>query len=76
METTNSYTNDKLEFRQIVLGHIKRICKEMEKESLGRGFVIEMQLRHAKKLFVALNLLLNSKDELVSDKDESEGSVE
>ena len=66
----------------------ERICKELDKESLGRGFVIEMQLRYAKKLFVALNLLLNrndylksavygeDKDELVSDDEESEGSVE
>ena len=66
----------------------ERICKEMNKESLGRGFVIEMQLRYAKKLFVALNLLLNrndylksavygeDKDELVSDDEDSEGDVE
>ena len=27
METTNSYTNEKIEFRQIVLGHIKRILE-------------------------------------------------
>jgi len=66
----------------------ERICKELDKESLGRGFVIEMQLRYAKKLFVALNLLLNrndylksavygeDKDELVSDDEDSEESGE
>jgi len=66
----------------------ERICKELNRESLGKGFVIEMQLRHAKKLFVALNLLLNrndylksavfgeAKDEIVSDEDESEESAE
>lgn len=66
----------------------ERICKETNKEELGRGFVIEMQLRHAKKLFVALNLLLNrndylksavygeGKDELVSDDEDNEGDIE
>jgi len=156
METTNSYTNDKLEFRQIVLGHIKRILElsshelrnttyiinhgnfsdtkyqedtrvsyiqaienlayvlmpyfdneilevydkcekiingwgyevrktlsktferikeETGKEDLGNIFVIEMRLRYAKKLFVALNMLLKRNDYLKSavygeDKDE------
>jgi len=65
----------------------ERICKEMDKESLGRGFVIEMKLRYVKDLFIALNLLLNrndylksvvygeDKDELVSG-EEDEGSEE
>lgn len=52
-----------------------RICKALNKESLGAGFVIEMKLRYAKKMFVALNLLLNRNDYLKSavygeDKDE------
>lgn len=156
MENTNSYTNDKLEFRQIVLGHIKRIlelsshelrnttyvishgnysdtkyqedtrysymqaienlayvlipyfdeemlqvyekcekiinafgfeikkilkktytrlCEELGKENLGDCFVIEMKLKYAKKLFIALNRLLKRNDYLKSavygeDKDE------
>jgi hypothetical protein len=59
-----------------------RICKELNKESLGARFVMEMKLRYAKKMFVALNLLLKrndylksavygeDKDELISDEDD------
>jgi hypothetical protein len=63
----------------------EEICKNLEKEKLGVGFVIEMKLRCARRVFVALNLLLNrndylksavygeDKDELVSDDEDSEG---
>jgi hypothetical protein len=65
-----------------------RICKELNKENLGARFVMEMKLRYAKKMFVALNLLLKrndylksavygeDKDELVSGDEDSEGGVE
>ena len=40
METTNSYTNEKIEFRQIVLGHIKRILDLSSHELRDTTFVI------------------------------------
>ncbi len=147
METQNTYTHDKLEFRQIVLGHIKkileissselrdktiirnhgnysetienedtrqsymqaienlayilmpyfdeemlqvyercvriinafgyevkrilkktyeRIKEDTGKDDLGNAFVLEMKLKYAKKLFIALNMLLKRNDYLKS----------
>ena len=63
----------------------EEICKKLGKKELGHSFVIEMQLRYAKKLFIALNLLLNQNDylkgavygedndELISDEDVAGG---
>ena len=40
METTNSYTNEKIEFRQIVLGHIKRILELSSHELRDTTYII------------------------------------
>jgi len=37
----------------------EKICKDSGKKDLGKTFVLEMKLKYAKELFVALNLLLN-----------------
>lgn len=63
----------------------KKMCEELGKKDLkDTGFSVEMKLKYAKKLFIALNMLLNrndylksavygeDKDELVSEDDEGD----
>lgn len=41
-----------------------KVSAEVGKEDLGNSFVLEMKLKYAKKLFIALNLLLKRNDYL------------
>lgn len=43
-----------------------KVCKDLGKKNLGSGFVIEMKLKKAKILFIALNMLLKRNDYLKS----------
>ena len=76
------------EVKRILKKTYERIKEETGKEDLGNAFIIEMKLKYAKKLFIALNKLLNrndylksavygeDKDELISDDEENEGDEE
>jgi len=75
------------EVKRILKKTYERIKEETGEEDLGNAFAIKMKLKYAKKLFIALNKLLNrndylksavygeDKDELISD-DENEGDDE
>jgi hypothetical protein len=58
------------EVRDLCDQEYTKICSDIGKESLEkerwRSFIIEMKIRSAKKLFVALNLLLKRNDYLKS----------
>jgi len=41
-----------------------KICEKFDKKDVGHGFAVMLKLRYAKKLFIALNLLLNRNDYL------------
>lgn len=45
----------------------EKVCGELGKDQVGNRFAIEMKLEYAKKLFVALNLLLHRNDYLKSE---------
>jgi len=64
----------------------EKICEDVGEEKTRNFFVIQMKLKYAKKLFIALNMLLKrndylksavygeDKDELVSGDDEEDGA--
>ena len=79
IEIINSF---EYELKRILKKTYERIKKETQREDLGTSFTIKMKLKYAKKLFIALNMLLKrndylksavygeGRDELISDEDD------